>query len=83
MTTNVLQELGALHLARPAAGASVAEIAAWHERRASVLEHLAIDGAANAREAAESAHRLADWLLIGGLPRQGKGSVLWRQVSAP
>jgi hypothetical protein len=46
--TSTLQELGALHLSRPAAGASVAEIAAWHDQRASVLEHLAIEGSPTA-----------------------------------
>jgi hypothetical protein len=40
----VLEELGVLHLTRPGLGASDAEVAAWHERRAVMLEHAATTG---------------------------------------
>lgn len=40
----VLEELGALHLTRPGIRASDAEVAAWHERRAVMLEHAAATG---------------------------------------
>ncbi|MFI5558984.1 hypothetical protein ACIA2T_06860 [Amycolatopsis japonica] len=60
---NVLADLGALHLTRPAADAPVASIAAWYERKAAVLEHLAATGAAGAAEQADQAHRHAAQLL--------------------
>jgi hypothetical protein len=53
---NVLAELGALHLARPAAGAAPRVVGAWYERKAVVLEHLAAEGSRTARVEAEVAH---------------------------
>ncbi|MQA62371.1 MAG: hypothetical protein GEU86_12925 [Actinophytocola sp.] len=58
-----LQELGALHLSRPTAKASKTEIAAWYERKATVLEHLAAEGASQARAMAVTAHAHAARLL--------------------
>ncbi|WP_043848434.1 hypothetical protein [Amycolatopsis keratiniphila] len=60
---NVLAELGALHLTRPAVDAPVASIAAWYERKAVVLDHLAATGSAGAAEQADQAHRHAARLL--------------------
>ncbi|WP_340686080.1 hypothetical protein LCL61_06935 [Amycolatopsis coloradensis] len=60
---NVLAELGALHLTRPAVDAPVASVAAWYERKAVVLEHLAATGAAGAAEQAEQAHQHAAQLM--------------------
>ncbi|GAB3380811.1 hypothetical protein [Amycolatopsis echigonensis] len=56
-----LSELGELQLSRPAADAPVTIVAAWHERRAVVLEHLAAESPADptATQAAKSAHRYA------------------------
>ncbi|MET7990842.1 hypothetical protein ABZU76_08015 [Amycolatopsis sp. NPDC005232] len=60
---NTLSELGALHLTRPGAGAAPGMWAAWHERRALVLDALAAEGSALAADAAAVAHRKAAALL--------------------
>jgi len=65
MATSTLQELGALHLTRPAADASVAEVAAWHELRGVVLDHLA-EATPTVQHFAVSAHARATALLTGG-----------------
>ncbi|GAA1986437.1 hypothetical protein [Amycolatopsis minnesotensis] len=57
-----LSELVELQQTHPAADAPVDVVAAWHERRAVVLEHLAAEGSAVAVGAARSAHRYADEL---------------------
>lgn len=62
---STLRELGALHLSRPTATASNTEVAAWYERKATVLEHLAAEGAAQARAMAAAAHAHAASLLAG------------------
>lgn len=61
--TSTLQEMGALHLSRPAPHASAAEVADWYERKAALLEHLAAESAAQARSLAAAAHRHAARLL--------------------
>jgi hypothetical protein len=66
MATSTLQELGALHLSRPTADAPVATVAAWHDRRATVLDHLAAEGNPTAHDLAVSAHHHALALLSGG-----------------
>ncbi len=60
---NVLAEMGALHLSRPAVDATVITIAAWYERKAVVFEHLADAGTAGAADQAAQAHRHAAQLL--------------------
>lgn len=57
--TNVLAELGELHLSRPRVDAPPAEVARWHERRAVVLDHLAAQGSPAVAPLAEAAHRHA------------------------
>ncbi|WP_432847131.1 hypothetical protein ACQPXB_40770 [Amycolatopsis sp. CA-161197] len=63
-----LSELGELQFSRPAVDAPEAVVAAWHERRAVVLEHLSAEnaGSAFAAGAAESAHRYAAQLIENG-----------------
>lgn len=59
---NVLSEMTALSMARPAPGAGKAEIAAWFESKALLHQHLADEGGsdvARERELAASAHRRA------------------------
>jgi hypothetical protein len=63
MTTNTLAELGALHLSRPALDASPVVVAAWYERKATVLDHLADQGTPAAHEQAVTAHHHAVALL--------------------
>ncbi|GAA3554293.1 hypothetical protein GCM10022222_42440 [Amycolatopsis ultiminotia] len=58
-----LVELNELQAVRPAVGAPVGVVAAWHERRAVVLEHMAAEGSAMAAGAALSAHRKASGLM--------------------
>ncbi|QRP50500.1 hypothetical protein [Amycolatopsis sp. FDAARGOS 1241] len=67
---NTLSELGALHLIRPTAGAAPHAWAAWHERRALVLDALAADGSTLAATSAAAAHRKAAELRegAGGAP---------------
>jgi hypothetical protein len=80
MTTSTLSELAALNLDRPPVDATESVCAAWHERRATVLDHLAAEGSAVARTAAESAHHYASLLasnvICGGMPRQGKTNAM-------
>jgi hypothetical protein len=54
---NTLAELGELHLSRPAPNAPAPVVAAWYERKATVLDHL------DAHEQAVTAHRHAVALL--------------------
>jgi hypothetical protein len=63
---STLQELGALHLSRPAVDAPPVVVSAWHERRGTVLDHLAAEGSTAAHALAVSAHHLALALLTGG-----------------
>jgi hypothetical protein len=60
---NTLAELGALHLSRPAVDAPPVVVAAWYERKAAVLDHLAVQGTPAAHEQAVTAHRHAVALL--------------------
>ncbi|GAB3479597.1 hypothetical protein [Amycolatopsis cihanbeyliensis] len=62
-TPNVLAELGRLHLSRPAVDAPHGVVAAWYERKAVALEHLAEQGTQGAAEQATQAHRHAAALL--------------------
>lgn len=45
---HVLRELGALAAARPGVDAAPEVVAAWYERKAALLEHIAADGQADA-----------------------------------
>lgn len=63
--TNVLSELQDLQWSRPAVDASDREVAAWYERKATVLEHLAAEGASAVRGMAAVAHQHAARLLAG------------------
>lgn len=59
---SVLVEMGALVRAIPRAGAPAADVAAWYERKARLLEHIAEDGgsgSADAARLARQAHRRA------------------------
>ncbi|MEU4674254.1 hypothetical protein AB0F91_41405 [Amycolatopsis sp. NPDC023774] len=54
-----MSELGALHLTRPGTAAAPDTWAAWHERRALVLDALAAEGSTLAAASAAAAHRKA------------------------
>ncbi len=57
---NILIEMTTLSMARPTAGASNEDIAAWFDAKARLHEHLAAQGGSDAAHEfalAESAHR--------------------------
>jgi hypothetical protein len=66
MGTSTLSEMFALHMDRPPVNATTPVLAAWHERRATVLDHLAAEGSATAHTAAASAHHYAATLATKG-----------------
>ena len=63
MSASTLREMTQLHLSRPAVNAPAVVVAAWYERKATLLEHLAAEGTAGARALALEAHRHAARLL--------------------
>lgn len=63
MSASTLREMTHLHLSRPAADAPAAVVAAWYERKAALLEHLAAEGTTGARGWAIEAHQHATRLL--------------------
>ncbi|MHA6629151.1 hypothetical protein ACU61A_27265 [Pseudonocardia sichuanensis] len=61
-TRSVLVEIGEVVRATPRPGAQPVEVAAWYQRKARLLEHIAVDGgtgAAGAVECARQARRRA------------------------
>ena len=62
---NTLAELGGLHRTRPAAEQDVPAVAAWYERKATVLDHLAMQGSPTAAVQAAAARRHATRLTEG------------------
>lgn len=60
---NTLAELQVLSLSRPAAEQDAAMVAAWYERKAVVLDHLAAQGSRKAAVQAEAARRHAAELI--------------------
>lgn len=65
LAPNTVSELQELALARPAVDAAAGVVAAWYERKAVVLEHLAMQGSPEVAELAEQAHRHAAGVLLG------------------
>jgi hypothetical protein len=67
-TVSTLAELGELHLSRPGLTAPARVTAAWYERKALVLEHLAAEAGDGERYQtyARVAHAHARELLAGG-----------------
>ncbi len=65
MSASTLCELGRLHLTRPTADAPAVVVAAWYERKAVLLEHLAREGTGDAARLAVEAHQHAALLLAG------------------
>jgi hypothetical protein len=66
MARSVLEEMTLLMLAVPGPRAPGPEVAAWYERKAHLLEHIAQDGGPDAdfaRDQALAAHRHAERLL--------------------
>jgi hypothetical protein len=64
---NVLIEMTTLFFARPTAGASNKEFAAWFEAKARLHEHLAAEGGPDAEHEsalAASAHQRSQKLLV-------------------
>ena len=53
---NTLAELQHLSLSRPGLDSPTASVAAWYERKAEVLEHLAAQGSPEVAELAATAH---------------------------
>ncbi|WP_199430840.1 hypothetical protein [Qaidamihabitans albus] len=70
---NTVSELQDLRLMHPAPDAPVATVAAWYERKAEVLAHLAAEGSRKAAGHAEVARRHAA-ALLAGMPGQGNGA---------
>lgn len=62
MTSSTLQEMTRLHLSRPESDAPTVVVAAWYERKAVLLEHLAAEDS-HARRLAVEAHQHAARLL--------------------
>jgi hypothetical protein len=75
---STLLEIGALSRTRPGLDAPRDVVAAWYEQKAVVLHHIATETSdPDAEECSHRAHAhaaalLADNVLIGGMPRQGK-----------
>lgn len=65
---STLQEMTRLHVSRPAVDAPAPVVAAWYERKAALLEHLAAEGTTGARSLAVEAHQHATRLTVGGDP---------------
>jgi hypothetical protein len=66
MARSILEEMTLLMLAVPGPRAADAEVAAWYERKAHLLEHIASDGGPDAdfaRDQAAAAHQHAARLL--------------------
>jgi hypothetical protein len=66
MARSVLEEMTLLMLAVPGVCAPDPEVAAWYERKAHLLEHIASDGGPDAdfaHDQATMAHQHADRLL--------------------
>lgn len=60
MTMTVLEEMTRLMLAVPGPNATDDDVAAWYERKAHLLEHIAAEGGPDAEQTrgqAEAAHR--------------------------
>jgi len=74
MTGSTLREMTRLHLSRPAADAPVAVVAAWYERKAVLLEHLAAEHAHGAARLAVQAHQHATRLMTRNPMHTGPGS---------
>jgi hypothetical protein len=70
MTANTLAELGALHLSRPAVDAPPVVVAAWYERKATVLEHLADQGTPATQDPEPAADSAKNSAAGPGLARQ-------------
>ena len=62
---STLGEMTRLHASRPAIDAPAREVAAWYERKAALLEHLAAERTSDARLLAVEAHQHAARLLAG------------------
>ena len=65
-TPSTLVEMGELIRSRPGLAAPVAEVAAWYERKAVVLGHIATEtGDTDAEQCSQQAHAHAVALLVG------------------
>lgn len=62
---STLREMTRLHATRPAVDAPAGVVAAWYERKAVLLEHLAAEGTTGARRLAVEAHQHAARVLAG------------------
>jgi hypothetical protein len=80
---STLLEIGDLVRTRPGLDAPADVVAAWYEQKAVVLHHIATEtGDPAAEQHSRTAHAhaaklLADNVLLGGLPGQGKAAAVW------